>query len=62
MDMKTLPLAADTLNMDVYYFSFDSNSQDANAFSAQIASYVSEYASAIFAPSVTSKHSTAAST
>lgn len=61
-DIKTLPLAADTMNMDVQYFSFDSNSQDADSFSSQIASYVSASSGSIFTPSVTAKLSTAAST
>jgi len=39
--IKTMALAADTMNMDVQYFSYDSNSQSASNFSAQIASYVS---------------------
>ncbi|KAI4599413.1 hypothetical protein KJ359_001855 [Pestalotiopsis sp. 9143b] len=40
--IKTLPIAADSMNMDVQYFSFDSNSQDSATYSAQIASYVSK--------------------
>jgi hypothetical protein len=42
-----MPLAADTMNMDVQYFSYDKNSQNADTFSAQIASYVSKNASSI---------------
>src|SRR5688572_6746491 len=40
-EIKTMPLAADTMNMDVQYFSFDSNSQSSSSYSAQIAAYVS---------------------
>ena len=40
-EIKTMPIAADSMNMDVQYFSFDSNSQNSAAYSAQIASYVS---------------------
>ncbi|KAH0280602.1 hypothetical protein KCU91_g915, partial [Aureobasidium melanogenum] len=61
-EIKTMPLAADSLNMDVQYFSFDSNSQDATSFAAQIASYVSESASMIFAPTESTKVANAAST
>jgi hypothetical protein len=61
-DIKTMPLAADTMNMDVQYFSFDSNSQNAASFSASVASYVSESASTIFGPSQSTKLGTAAST
>ena len=32
--IKTMPLAADTINMDVQYFSFDSNSQNSSVYSA----------------------------
>lgn len=39
--IKSMALAADTMNMDVQYFSFDSNSQSAASFSSQIASYIS---------------------
>ena len=61
-EIKSLPLAADTMNMDVQYFSFDSNSQDAVSFSAQIAEYVSESVGSIFTPSESTKLATAAST
>ncbi|KAH7304184.1 hypothetical protein B0I35DRAFT_484660 [Stachybotrys elegans] len=40
--IKTLPIASDSMNMDVQCFSFDSNSQDSSTYSAQIASYVSK--------------------
>jgi hypothetical protein len=60
-EIKTMPLAADTMNMDVQYFSFDSNSQSAASFSAQIAQYVSESAGQVLGPSESSKISTAAS-
>jgi hypothetical protein len=61
-EIKTMPLAADTLNMDVQYFSFDSNSQKAATFSAQIASYVSNSVSLIFGPNESIKAGTAAAT
>ena len=37
---KTLPLAADSLNMDVQYFSYDANSQTGQSFANTIAGYV----------------------
>ncbi len=40
-DIKAMPLAADTMNMDVQYFSFDSNSQNS-------ASYISGAVSSVF--------------
>ncbi|KAI1110197.1 hypothetical protein F5Y14DRAFT_465891 [Nemania sp. NC0429] len=60
-EIKSMPLSADTMNMDVQYFSFDSNSQSANVFSEQIASYVSESTSSIFFPSQSTKIAGAAS-
>ena len=39
--IKTLPLAADSINMDVQYFSRDSNKQDSNSFASTIAGFVS---------------------
>ncbi|CAG7564485.1 unnamed protein product [Fusarium equiseti] len=47
-EIKNLPLASDSMNMDVQYFSFDSNSQSSAAYSAQIASYVSGTISGVF--------------
>ena len=38
---KTMPLAADSMNMGVQYFSFDSNSQSGRSFANTIAGYVS---------------------
>ena len=60
-EIKTMPLAADTMNMDVQYFSFDSNSQSSAAYSAQIASYVSGAVSNVFGASQSMKIGTAAS-
>jgi hypothetical protein len=60
-EIKTMPLAADTMNMDVQYFSFDSNSQNSSAYSAQIASYVSGAVSSVFGPDTSMKVGTAAS-
>jgi hypothetical protein len=39
--IKTMPLAADSMNMDVQYFSMDSYNQDEKAFAAAISAYVS---------------------
>lgn len=39
--IKQMPLAADSLKMNVQYFSFDENKQDANTFSSQIKSFIS---------------------
>jgi len=39
--IKTMPLAADSMNMDVQYFSRDENSQDAETFASGISSFVS---------------------
>ncbi|KAI1035141.1 hypothetical protein LB503_011729 [Fusarium chuoi] len=47
-EIKTIALANDTMNMDVQYFSFDSNSQNSATYSAQIASYVSGAVSSVF--------------
>jgi hypothetical protein len=60
-EIKTMPLAADTMNMDVQYFSFDSNSQNSAAYSAQIASYVSGAVSSVFGAKQSMKIGTAAS-
>ncbi|KAK0619132.1 hypothetical protein B0T14DRAFT_584460 [Immersiella caudata] len=60
-EIKTMPLAADTINMDVQYFSFDSNSQKSAAYSAQIASYVSGAVSSVFGAEMSKKVGTAAS-
>ncbi|KAF5700156.1 hypothetical protein FMUND_14461 [Fusarium mundagurra] len=47
-EIRTIALANDTMNMDVRYFSFDSNSQNSAAYSAQMASYVSGAVSSVF--------------
>jgi len=39
--IKSLPLAADSINMDVQYFSFDENGQTASSYASNISSYVS---------------------
>ncbi|KAI0536804.1 hypothetical protein GGR58DRAFT_514306 [Xylaria digitata] len=54
-------LAADTMNMDVQYFSFDSNSQNSAAYSAQIASYVSGAVSSVLGTEQSMKVGNAAS-
>ena len=38
--IKTMPLASDSINMDVQYFSLDTNAEDATALSTNVASYV----------------------
>ena len=43
--IKTMPLAADSMNMDVQYFSLDENDQTAITFSSQISAFVSNSAS-----------------
>ena len=40
--LKQMPLAADSLQMNVQYFSFDRNKQDASSQAASIAGFVSE--------------------
>ncbi|KND89248.1 hypothetical protein TOPH_06176 [Tolypocladium ophioglossoides CBS 100239] len=39
--IKSMPLASDSINMDVQYFSLDTNQQDASSFAGSISSYVS---------------------
>ncbi|KAF7551976.1 hypothetical protein G7Z17_g4620 [Cylindrodendrum hubeiense] len=39
--IKSMPLAADSMNMDVQYFSMDTNSQDSEAFATTISTFVS---------------------
>ncbi|KAF9773363.1 hypothetical protein IL306_008848 [Fusarium sp. DS 682] len=60
-EVKTMPLAADAMNMDVRYFTYDSNTQNSIAFSAQVGSYVSGAASTVFGSMQPEKISTAAS-
>ncbi|KAI6085900.1 hypothetical protein F4821DRAFT_239381 [Hypoxylon rubiginosum] len=60
-DIKTMPLAADTMNMDVQYFSFDSNAEDSVAYSAKIAAYVSGAVGSVFGASESMKVGTATS-
>lgn len=40
--IKTMPLAADSMNMDVQYFAKDENNQDSESFANTIASFVSK--------------------
>lgn len=61
-EIKTLPLAADTMNMDVQYFSFDANSQSASTYSAQIAGYVARTAGAPLGPSISTQMSASVTT
>ncbi|KAF4334242.1 hypothetical protein FBEOM_11938 [Fusarium beomiforme] len=60
-EIKTMPLAADTLNMDVRYFTYDSNAQNSDSFRAQVGRYVSEAVSTVFGSLQCDKISTAAS-
>lgn len=60
-DIKTMPLATDTMNMNVQYFSYDSISQNSSAYSAQIASYVSGAVSNVFGADQSMKIDNAAS-
>lgn len=60
-NIKTMPLAADTMNMDVQYFPFDLNAQNASAYSEQIASYVSGAVGSVFGPDQSMKIGNAAS-
>ncbi|KAF4993357.1 hypothetical protein FGRMN_6545 [Fusarium graminum] len=46
--IKNMPLANDSMNMDVQYFSFDTKSQSSATYSAQIASYVSGTVRGVF--------------
>lgn len=59
--IKTMPLSADTMNIDVDYFSFDSASQDSAAYSSQIAAFVTQSASSVLGQSVPQQLGTAAS-
>ncbi|MCJ1479786.1 hypothetical protein MMC13_008472 [Lambiella insularis] len=38
--IKSMPLASDSLNMDVQYFSMDENNQDSTAFASTISGYI----------------------
>lgn len=58
--IKTLPLASDSINMDVQYFSRDSNKQSSSSFASQISSFVSASMSTILKPKLTMEMSTAA--
>lgn len=58
--VKTLPLAADSINMDVQYFSMDVNKQTAETFNSNISSYISSSMSNL-GSDVASKMSSAAS-
>ncbi|KAL6852300.1 hypothetical protein ACO1O0_006841 [Amphichorda felina] len=58
--IKTMPLASDSINMDVQYFSLDTNQQDSQAFAASISSYVANSMSYL-GKSVATQMSTAAS-
>ncbi|KAH7173250.1 uncharacterized protein B0J16DRAFT_405613 [Fusarium flagelliforme] len=60
-EIKNMPLANDSMNMDVQYFSFDSNSQTSAAYSAQIASYVSASVGGVFGPKQSMEMGAAAS-
>ncbi|KAG8527224.1 uncharacterized protein KY384_008654 [Bacidia gigantensis] len=44
-EIKTLPLAADTINMDVQYFSMDQNQESSGTYATDIAAFASRSAS-----------------
>lgn len=46
-EIKSMPLAADSVNMDVQYFSLDSMGQNSQSFADAISSFVSKSASAL---------------
>ncbi|KAF2209890.1 hypothetical protein CERZMDRAFT_46327 [Cercospora zeae-maydis SCOH1-5] len=58
--IKTLPLASNTMNMNVQYFSVGSDQQTSAVYVSQIASYVSGTMSRIFGPSEYTSIGTAA--
>jgi hypothetical protein len=60
-EVKNMPVANESMNMDVQYFSFDSNSQSSAAYSAQIASYVSGSVGSVFGAKTCMEMGTAAS-
>ena len=57
--LKAMPISADSLTMNVQYFSFDQNSESSNSYAATIGSYVSESMS-IFGESQSSQASASA--
>jgi hypothetical protein len=57
--IKTMPLSADSLNMNVQYFSLDENQQDASTQAATVKSFISDQTSSIFDGSNQSQISTA---
>ena len=59
--IKTMPLASDSVNMDVQYFAFDANSQNAGTFSSQIASYIASSVGSVFGASTSTRMGAAAS-
>jgi hypothetical protein len=58
--LKQMPLSADSLQMNVQYFSYDSNSENSNSHAATIATFVSDSLS-IFGDTFASQGSSAAS-
>ena len=54
--LKTMPLAADSLNMNCQYFAFDSNQQDSSSHAAAISSYAgAQWSEGGFGESVSDK-------
>ncbi|KAM0554901.1 hypothetical protein ACHAPJ_006637 [Fusarium lateritium] len=53
--IKMMPLAADTMNMDVQYFSYDTENDDASSFASNIASYISGTVSSVMGPDQTAQ-------
>lgn len=60
-EIKSLLLAADSMNMDVQYFILDTNTQDLNAYASAISAYVSA-ATAFLGDKFLTQMSTAAQT
>ncbi|KAI9150024.1 hypothetical protein HJFPF1_09776 [Paramyrothecium foliicola] len=60
-EIKTMPMAADSMNIDVEYFAFDSHSQTSASFSSHIGAYVSTSVSNVFGPTVAQQVGAAAS-
>ncbi|CAI6089411.1 unnamed protein product [Clonostachys chloroleuca] len=60
-EIKTMPLASDSINMDVQYFSLDTNMQDSSTFASQIGGFVSA-STAWMGAKASSELSTAAQT
>ena len=58
--LKKMPISADSLNMNVQYFSFEGNKQSANSMAASISSYLSGRLKDIWGPKKTAEVKAAA--